>query len=688
MAVEAQTVQFSYIGDGVSTVFPFPSKFLSVNDIAVGVAGEEIDSGFTVNGAGDEAGGNVTFTTAPLTGLTIDLIRRPPISQLLDFVNGQTVLENTLDTGLDKLTMILQFLNRRSFKSVRLGDFDAAALSPLPKQADRANKYLVFGPTGDVTTAGPSAVNVVSGAEDFATVLSAIGAVLPVIQTHFRVAGYYAAGDGGGGLYRIVATEPAHAGKIDLAGAYWGELVHNGEADPRQLGAKFDGSYDDYAAIMATHAMLALTGGVLRLPAGRGLVSQPLDFITATSGFRDNKRVSVIGAGGGLTWLKYTGAPGATQMVLWGSDDANDTDGTYGNSWTRIGGFFLEVDAKCFSGLRVFAKSWFMMDDIRVLGAISRNFDFQSCVSFSGRGLRSYGAQRGMHFELGSDPLSFSIPNAITLVDCTIGNATEWGLHARNPGPITFIGGSIEACGSQGVDASGGVYLIRNDTGIGVEACAANFLGTYFEANRGGGDIYCSQQSTNYTMILNTQGCNFNRISNTGYTTNNIRLENVGTQRLIWNGNDAFNNGPSYTPSAARRAIALTGDASLTYANFGNSAFDGANVDGPSDLNGSNEEPESRLWASVKAGLDGTVLARKNTSAVSKLATGRYRWFIIYPVPGAHLAAVSAMLVGGDGWVSLTAENADSFTLETRDAAGTLVDAAFSATLHIVRNAP
>ena len=126
MPVSAGTVQFSYTGDGSTTVFPFPSRFLTNSDIIVGVDGVQVFTGFTVTGAGDDAGGNVTFSVAPVGATAITLIRAPAINQLLDFVNNQTVLAQNIDNGLDKLTIVAQYLNYLLERTLRLSQFDTA----------------------------------------------------------------------------------------------------------------------------------------------------------------------------------------------------------------------------------------------------------------------------------------------------------------------------------------------------------------------------------------------------------------------------------------------------------------------------------------------------------------------------------------------------------------------------------
>ncbi len=148
MPVEATTVEYVYTGDGVTTVFDFPSKFTSNADIAVGLDRVEQSSGFTVAGAGASGGGTVTFTTAPTAGSRVALLRRPPASQLVDFVNGQTILEGTLDTALDKLTMVSQYLLREIQKCVRVSEFDPSVIDVLPFAETRANRLLGFSSDG------------------------------------------------------------------------------------------------------------------------------------------------------------------------------------------------------------------------------------------------------------------------------------------------------------------------------------------------------------------------------------------------------------------------------------------------------------------------------------------------------------------------------------------------------------
>ncbi|MGU3401684.1 glycosyl hydrolase family 28-related protein [Brucellaceae bacterium D45D] len=433
----------------------------------------------------------------------------------------------------------------------------AAGLNlPTIQQGD-AGKSLVVSPDEDGYELGfPS-----SGAGEYESRSIVEETNVPETASFLRTAGYYAPGDGGGALYKRVSTEPSHAGKVQSADGAWWEVDLRNVVNVLQFGAKGDGVADDFQPIQNAIDAMSTIGGIVKAPRGTYNLSDGLSIIQNTVNWHDTKRVSFVGDGSGLTRFYYTGAAADKAVIDWSAIKNLDTDGTYGNSWARIGGFSVEPRSAANYGLKITAKSWFEADDIKILGAVEKNFWFRSTVSWSGRSLRSYGSKIGIHAELSDDPLAYSVPNNITLFDCTLGNSTVWGLYARNCGPINLMGGSVEGNGTQGLDASGGIYVIRNDSGIGIEAVAMNIHGTYFEHNAGGADVYVSQQSNTYPCVVNDIGANFNRVDSGKYTTNNIRLEVLGTSYGCINVmGGGFNYGGSYAPNAARRSLAITGN--------------------------------------------------------------------------------------------------------------------------------
>lgn len=276
MPVEAQTVEVADVGDGVTVSFAFPFKFLSASDLVVGLDGQEQMSGFSVSGAGADTGGTVTFSSPPAAGVRVSIIRKPPASQLIDFVNGQTVLEGILDNGLDKLTMIVQYLLRGVSRSVRLGDLDPSADGSLtiPSTLARASKLMGFDASGNVIAVAPnpagngtiSAANIVDGTPAGRDILTstlgriaasslAAAAALVVAAgvNEIQLLGRAAANDGGGGTYVRLAAAPPVAKPWHFStngGTVWWEL-RAFPVLPKQVGAVLDGVTDEPSAIQA-----------------------------------------------------------------------------------------------------------------------------------------------------------------------------------------------------------------------------------------------------------------------------------------------------------------------------------------------------------------------------------------------------------------------------------------------------
>jgi hypothetical protein len=343
MPVEAQTVEYVYLGDGATKVFSFPSKFLSADDIFVGLNGVEQSSGYTASGAGNEYGGTVTFITAPANGVRVSLLRRPPASQLLDFVNGQTVLEGLLDNGLDKLTMIAQYLLRGVSKSVRLSEFDSTALTPLPLAEQRANRFLGFNSSGElITVASLEDLQVPASAASllFENKSTAAATVVAASVKAFTVAGYTTAGDGGAALYTRLASAPApvSAWHIQTAdGAWW--RLDTPVVSPLHFGlaAAVDAAAPWQAAINYAQEFKAL----LWNPAGNWVLGSGL-VVTKPIDIRSSTACQMRWTAGAVGWdfdLRASGADfGLCRAELPGlyspAIDATWSYPGYPNAWT------------------------------------------------------------------------------------------------------------------------------------------------------------------------------------------------------------------------------------------------------------------------------------------------------------------------------------------------------------------
>lgn len=108
-------------------------------------------------------------------------------------------------------------------------------------------------------------------ARNFETVTEAAASDPVSAPAFMRTAGYAAAGDGGGALYKYVASEPSHDGKIEDADGNWFELAER-EVSVLMFGAAADG--DGVGA--GTNLYTALQAAIdMKYAAGGGVVSIP-----------------------------------------------------------------------------------------------------------------------------------------------------------------------------------------------------------------------------------------------------------------------------------------------------------------------------------------------------------------------------------------------------------------------------
>lgn len=109
MAVTSTTRSASYTGNGAQA-FPTGFKFLQSSDLTVTVDGVEKTEGvdYTVTGAGDDAGGTVTFTAAPAQGVAILITRSTAREQPVNFQEQGSFAPKTHGDAFDREMMALQ----------------------------------------------------------------------------------------------------------------------------------------------------------------------------------------------------------------------------------------------------------------------------------------------------------------------------------------------------------------------------------------------------------------------------------------------------------------------------------------------------------------------------------------------------------------------------------------------------
>jgi len=152
MTISTTDSRISYNGNGVTTVFSFPYRFLANGDlvvVSVDAAGVEtvktLTTDYTITGAGDDAGGSVTMLVAPASGTRLIIYRDTDITQETDYISGDPFPAETHERALDRLTMIAQEIGSDADRAIKVPVGDSSSLSTtLPAAANRLDKFIVF----------------------------------------------------------------------------------------------------------------------------------------------------------------------------------------------------------------------------------------------------------------------------------------------------------------------------------------------------------------------------------------------------------------------------------------------------------------------------------------------------------------------------------------------------------------
>jgi len=161
MTISTTIIKNSYSGNASQTVFPYTFKISVDADIQVilrSALGTEtvksISTDYTVSGAGDANGGNVTMVVAPASGETL-VIRRATIqTQTIDLVENDPFSAETVEGGFDKSVSLVQEIQEEADRSIKLSRTNTMASTEFTVGAtDRANKVLAFDGTGELSVA-------------------------------------------------------------------------------------------------------------------------------------------------------------------------------------------------------------------------------------------------------------------------------------------------------------------------------------------------------------------------------------------------------------------------------------------------------------------------------------------------------------------------------------------------------
>jgi len=190
MTVPSTAAIIRYSGNDALLIFAYTWKILDEDDIEVYLrtvaTGAEtlktISTHYTVSDVGKDAGGNITFLTAPATGEQVVLKRAPAITQLTDYQEGDEFAEEAHEDALDRLCMIAQMLSENLGRVLFLAETSTYSGLSLPDP--EADKVLAWesdlSAIKNITAADLSAVSISSFMEatlDDTTLVELLGTV-------------------------------------------------------------------------------------------------------------------------------------------------------------------------------------------------------------------------------------------------------------------------------------------------------------------------------------------------------------------------------------------------------------------------------------------------------------------------------------------------------------------------------
>lgn len=149
MTVTTTNSRITYVGDGITTAFPFPYYFLLATDIKIYVSGVQLLTGYTVTGAGVPAGGSVAISPAPAVGAPIILLRDPDAFQNTVLPPNDPFPAKAVETGLDKLTMLAQRIVDKLTRIIQFPDVDTNSIATLPPASARISQLMGFDALGN-----------------------------------------------------------------------------------------------------------------------------------------------------------------------------------------------------------------------------------------------------------------------------------------------------------------------------------------------------------------------------------------------------------------------------------------------------------------------------------------------------------------------------------------------------------
>jgi hypothetical protein len=162
MTISSTTSRNDYTATAGQTIFPYTFKILATSELAVYLNGtlKTESSDYTVSGATNAGGGNVTFLAGTSASDTVAIVDVPALTQLTHYIQNDSFPAPTHENALDKLTRIALYLKQLLSKSVMLAI--SSTVSGLTIEEPIADSYVKWDSTGKILSNANAPTNVVT----------------------------------------------------------------------------------------------------------------------------------------------------------------------------------------------------------------------------------------------------------------------------------------------------------------------------------------------------------------------------------------------------------------------------------------------------------------------------------------------------------------------------------------------
>lgn len=241
MTVSTESNKVFYDGNGVATTFPYAFKIFENADLVVIKTDTEgvdttlvLDSDYSVSGAGDDTGGNVTYPLSGdllATGEQLTIVREIDYLQETDLRNQGAWNPEVVEDEFDREVMMSQQLNEQASRALHFNVTEDRSSNTNLIPTPVAGNVLGWGDTGDLEN-----VDFSISVSDQPTVntIAQLRNVDVTVSTNAYVLGTLAIGDGGQGhfYYSALSTQVDNGVSVvepSVGGGRW--LLQNNAND-------------------------------------------------------------------------------------------------------------------------------------------------------------------------------------------------------------------------------------------------------------------------------------------------------------------------------------------------------------------------------------------------------------------------------------------------------------------------